>query len=348
MYDSDTSVVTTALQMSNPTVFSQSTINDILALSTKTGDTNVTFADNLRPDANGNVVSTPGAEVVTVAASNIQQFVKAPVNAPVVIFQGRGGVVTTFNDGATKVSDGKVDRVVVGSGGNDVITIADAKDTKVVLGTGDSVVVTGNGVDTVMAGLGNSSITGGKGDYSVVQLSGNAANYQVTAASNGHAIITDMTTNKVTDVSKIQYVQANDGTALIFAKSSAESTVANLYHTAFGRDADAGGLNFFFDAVKAGATVNQIADSFVKSTEFMTAHAGQDNTAFVQSLYQNTFGRAGEDGGVAYWVNVLNTGGTKADLIRSFAEISTQNIMGTATNQEAQVVGIVKIIPGII
>lgn len=348
MYDSDSGSVTTALQMSNSTVFSQSTINDILALSTKANDAMVTFADNIRPDINGNVTVAAGTEVVTVAASNIQQFVKAPVNAPVVIFQGRGGVVATFNDGVTKVSDGNVDRVVVGSAGNDVIVVADAKDTKVVLGTGDSSVQTGKGVDTVMAGLGNSSITGGTGDYAVVKLSGNAANYQVTTGSNGHAIITDMTTNKVTDISKIQYVQTNDGNALIFAKDSVESTVANLYHTAFGRDADAGGLNYFFDLVKAGATAKQVANSFVQSTEFTTAHAGQDNTAFVQSLYQNTFGRAGEDGGVAYWVNVLNSGGTKADLINSFATIATQNIMGTAANQEAQVVGMVKIISTII
>jgi hypothetical protein len=348
MYDSDSGVVTTALQMSNAAVFSQSTINDILALSTKAGDMKVTFADNVRPDTNGNVVAMPGAEVVTVAASNVQQFVKAPANAPVVIFQGRGGVVSTFNDGATKTSDGKVDRVVVGSGGNDVITIADAKDTKVVLGTGDSVVQAGSGVDTVSAGLGNSTIVGGKGDYAVVQLSGNAANYQVVAGTKGNAIVTDMTTNKVTDISKIQYVQTNDGSALIFAKNSVEASVANLYHAAFGRDADAGGLNFFFDAVKAGASLKQVADSFAQSAEFMTAHAGQDSTAFVQSLYQNTFGRVGEDSGVAFWVNALATGLTRADVVRSFADIGTQNLMGTAASQEAQVIGNVKIIPGII
>ena len=102
----------------------------------------------------------------------------------------------------------------------------DAKNTKIVLGSGNSTVETGQGVDTVQAGLGNSTIIGGSGDYAVVKLAGNASNYNVTQ-QNGHAIVTDKTTNKVTDISKIQYVQLDNGNALVFAKNSVEGQVAN-------------------------------------------------------------------------------------------------------------------------
>jgi len=346
MYDSDVSTVMTALTMSNPVVFSAQTITDILALSTKT-NTMVTVADNAVVNASGNVVVPAGTDVVQVAASNLNQIVNGPVNAPVVIFQGRGGVTTTFNDGATvPASNGVVDRVVVGSAGNDIITIADARDTKVVLGTGNSSVRAGSGVDTIEAGLGNSTVTGGTGDFAVVKLAGNADDFSVVT-TGGKAVITNMASGKTTEITKIQFVQLDSGNALVFAKDSAEATVANLYRVAFGRDADAGGLDFFFDAAKAGASLKVIANVFASSAEFATAHGAQDSTAFVQSLYLNTFGRDGEDEGVAFFVSALAAGSTRADLITSFAQIATQNIAGTIST-EATLVGNVMIVTGII
>lgn len=338
MYESEQSTVMDALHNSNATVFSDSTINQILALATKDNAT-VRF-DKVGPDANGNVTVAAGAEVVLVTTNDVfQTTVKPPVNAPVVIFQGRGGVVATLNDGVTMPSSNQshVDRVVVGSAGGDQITVADAKNTKIILGSGDSSVKAGGGVDTIEAGLGNSTIVGGSGDYAVVKLAGNASNYQVTS-QNGHAVVTDMTTHKTTDISKIQYVQLDNGNALVFAKNSVEAQVSLLYHTAMGRDADANGLNYWFDLVKGGATLKQVATFFVNSSEFSTVHAGQNDTAFVQSLYQNTFNRAGEDAGVAFWLDALANGKTRADLVNDFATIAIQNIMHTAQT-ETTVVG---------
>lgn len=136
--------------------------------------------------------------------------------------------------------------------------------------------------------------------------------------------------------------------ALVFAQNTIEGQVANLYHTAFGRAADAGGLDYWFDAAKGGATLKQIATSFANSTEFSAKYGNSTNTEFVQSLYQNTFNRAGEDAGVAFWLDALANGQTKADLIKSFAEIAIQNIQNQAPNPEVQVVGSVNIITGIV
>jgi hypothetical protein len=348
MYESEQGTVTTTLNNSNPTVFSQQTINDILALTTKDNAT-VRF-DTSTPDVDGNVTVSAGAEVVFVSTSDTAStVVKAPANAPVIIFQGRGGVVATINDAASTVPNGNqshVDRVVVGSAGDDKIIVADAKNTKVILGSGDSTVQTGQGVDTVEAGLGNSTIIGGNGDYAVVKLGGNASNYQVTS-QNGHAVVTDITTNKTTDISKIQYVQLDNGNALVFAKDSVEGAVATLYHTAFGRDADAGGLDYWFDIGRAGASLTQIANAFTHSTEF-AEEAALGDAAFVNLLYQNTFGRAGEDTGVSFWMDAIANGATRADLITSFSQIAVQNIMGTAPNQEAQIIGSVSIVTGIV
>ena len=348
MYDSETNLVTSALQDASPTVFTDATINQILALTTKTGDTTVRF-DTVTPDGDGNVTVAAGAEVVFVASSNTQQTtVKPPANAPVVIFQGKGGVVATINDATATIPSGdqsRVDRVVVGSAGDDKIIIADARNTKIILGTGNSIVETGKGVDTVEAGLGNSTIVGGSGDYAVVKLAGAPTNYTVTV-NNGHAIVTNNTNTKVTDVSKIQYVQLDGGNALIFANNSVEAAVSTLYQTAFGRTAEAGGLDYWFDLVRGGATMNQISNAFTNSAEF-AAQATKSNNDFVNSLYQNTFGRAGEDAGVAYWLDALGSGATRADLINSFAQIGANNIAGTIQT-EVELVGSVTIVTGII
>ncbi len=350
MYDSDATSVMTALQSANPVVFSDATIANILALTTNATDPMVTFTA-ASPDPSGNVTVASGTEVALVSSSNtFQTTLNAPANAPVLIFQGRGGVVATINDPLSTMpstDQARVDRVVVGSAGNDRILVQDARNTQVILGTGDSSVQTGRGVDTVQAGLGNSTIVGGSGDYAVVKLAGSASNYEVTSA-NGHAIVTNMATGKTTDISRVQYVQLDNGEALVFARNSVEGQVAQLYHTAFGRAADAGGLDYWFDLARAGASLDAIASSFVASTEYGAVHAmGETNAQFVESLYQNTFGRAGDDAGVAHWLTALTNGASRASLLTSFTELALQSIV-SPTPVEVNVVGSVMVVSGII
>ncbi len=349
MYDTEQVDVRTALETANPVIFSDDTINRILSLTTTKDNTTVRF-DTATPDANGNVSVSAGAEVVLVASSDTQQTtVKPPANAPVVIFQGKGGVIATLNDAAATMPSGdqtKVDRVVVGSAGNDQITVQDAKNTQIILGTGDSSVQAGGGVDTVSAGLGNSTIVGGSGDYAVVKLAGAPTNYTVTV-NNGHAVVTNNTTAKTTDISKIQYVQLDGNKALVFAKNSVEAAISTLYHTAFGRDADAGGLDYWFDVGRGGASMKQIADAFTHSAEFAPV-AALSNADFVAGLYQNTFGRAGEESGVAFWVDALTKGSTRADLIESFSQIGANNIAGTIQTESTVLIGNTSIVTGIV
>jgi len=347
MYESDQGTVTTALQGSSTAVFTADTITKILALTT-TDNTTVRF-DTVTPDTSGNVTVASGAEVVLIKSSDtIQTTIHAPVNAPVVIFQGLGGVIATINDGPTTVpahAAGITDRVVVGSAGNDKIIVADAKNSHITLGTGNSTVVTGGGEDTIVAGLGNSTVSGGTG-HAIVELKGNASDYAVTV-NNGHAIVTHTSDTKTTDITKIQFVQLDAGKALVFANTTQEAAVTTLYETTFGRTADAGGLKYWFDKAAAGESLTSIASGFTHSTEF-NAQAALSNSDFVNGLYLHTFGRAAEASGLAYWTAALNSGGaTRASLIASFSDIAAHNIDGTL-HTEANVVGSVTIVHNII
>ena len=148
MYEESTSAVTTALTNSSKDVFNASTIQSILSLTTKTGDAKVRI-DELVADANGNVNVSAGAEVVMIKSSDsAKTTITAPKDAPVIIFQGKGGVIATINDGATVVDKaaGIVERVVVGTTAADRIVIADGKNSQVTIGHGDTVVA-GAGAD---------------------------------------------------------------------------------------------------------------------------------------------------------------------------------------------------------
>lgn len=345
MYDSDTSSVTTALKGSNTAVFTDDTISKILALTT---DDNATVRfDTVTPDASGKVTVAAGAEVVLINSSDtVTTTLTPPANAPVLIFQGKGGVNATITDGASAgTPHAGVDRVVIGSAGNDKITIADAKNTQIILGSGNSTVTGGAGADTIVAGLGNSTVSGGKND--VVQLAGNAEDYEVTV-DNGRAVVTNNATDKVTDISKIQYVQLDNGKALVFANDSQQAAITTLYETTFGRTADAGGLQYWFDRAAAGTSLDQIASEFTKSSEFTSDNGNLNNYNFIQALYRNTFHRDADDDGLAYWTAALEFGGaTRAQLVKSFADIASHNIDGSI-HTEATVVGSVTIVHNIV
>lgn len=319
---SPTGLVNALQNQANPTVFTNSTINVILALINKSPADTVHF-----DTTNGTTALTTTSDVlfVTPVSSN-PVTITAP--APVVIFQGLGNVNVTLNNGNVNASSsvGSIDRIVVGNNGNDHIQIADATNTQVILGSG------------------NNTVVGGSGD-SIVQLSGLSSNYTVSS-SNGHAVVINNIAQTTTDISKIQYVQLDNGNALIFAKDSQQAAVTALYETTFGRTADHGGLQYWFDLAASGASLSQIADAFTHSTEF-AAQSALPDSAFIQSLYQHTFGRAGEDAGIPYWADALSHGASRADLITAFASIAASNIASNI-HTEAQIVGGVTIVHNIV
>lgn len=346
MYEEQGSAVSTALAKSSAEVFTAATITKILSLTTKGTDTAVRF-DDASPDASGAVTVAAGAEVVFVKSSDtVPTTITAPVKAPVVIFQGKGGVNASFNDGQTTVHSGAgvVDRIVVASAGADKLVIGDAKNTLVTIGAGDTVVA-GGGNDTIIAGTGNSTVQGGTG-RAIVQLQGGEDNYNVTVV-NGHAVVKNTATGTTTDISKIQFVQLDGGEALIFAKDAKQAAVATMYEATFGRTADAGGLQFWFDLAKSGVTLEKIALAFTQSAEYKAQAATTDN-AFVSNLYLNTFGRAADAAGMTFWTNALSKGQVdRAHMIENFASIAGQNLDGTM-HTEATIVGAVTIIHNII
>ncbi|HEX8609678.1 MAG TPA: DUF4214 domain-containing protein [Telluria sp.] len=345
MYELPSASATTTLRGINPLIFTQGTIDRILQLTAAT-DNSVRF-DTVAPDTNGKVTAPTGAEVVLVNSSD--SFIAAvtpPTNAPVIVFQGKGGVNVKFDDGSAGTAPtNHVDRVVVGSTGTDNFVLADARNTQLSLGSGNSKVLTGAGNDTVVAGLGNSTVVGGTGN-AIVQLKGSAADYKVTV-KDGHAIVSNTKDMKTTDISKLQFVQLDGDQALVFAEDFKEAGVATIYEAALGRTPDAKGLDFWLDAVRAGVTLESIAQSFLNSSEYKALPA-QDNQQFLTNLYRNTFDRAPDAEGFAWWTKVLESGVSRASVLAGFVSDAGQSLEGTAAHIEPVVVGSVTVVHNIV
>lgn len=353
MYDSDTSTVTSALRSTSTAVFTEKTIANILALTSTVGDPAIKIDNNPTIATDGKVTFAADTELgfVNVAASDTALTITG--NTSTIILGGSGSanlVVGNPNDTVVSgiavgepnpsapqhaAADG-VQRVIVTTAQADKITIVDAKNTHVTANDGDTIVA-GHGYDTVVAAEGDSTIQGG--GHTIVQLTGSDSDYTVTV-DDGHAVIT--TAGREIDVTNLQYVQLDDGDALVFANNAKEAAVAHLYEALLGRDADFGGLEYWFEQANNGVSLDFIADSFLKSAEYTGDTLS--NEAFVASLYTQTLGRTGDTAGTTYWVVTLEDGATRAQVAAAFAEAAANH----AENGEATVVGSITIVDGIV
>ncbi|MEM6354849.1 MAG: DUF4214 domain-containing protein [Pseudomonadota bacterium] len=105
--------------------------------------------------------------------------------------------------------------------------------------------------------------------------------------------------------------------------------LALLYEAAFGRSADFGGLNFWLNALQGGASLQSIAEQFIASDEFVGLFGDIDtlsDTAIVTTFFENVLDRPPDDGGLEFFLGVLDQPDVdEADLLVSFA-LSPENL----------------------
>ena len=98
-----------------------------------------------------------------------------------------------------------------------------------------------------------------------------------------------------------------------------------LYKAAFDREAEAAGLGFWIHTLDQGASLNQVADGFIGSTEFESRYGAKpSDDAFIELLYENVLDRAPDESGYAYWQDAMTQGMSRAELLIAFSE-STEN-----------------------
>jgi hypothetical protein len=106
--------------------------------------------------------------------------------------------------------------------------------------------------------------------------------------------------------------------------------VARLYDTTLERRPDLAGLTGWTQALDSGAaSLLQVVQGFVNSAEFQADYGSLDNTAFVTQLYENALHRAPDPAGLTGWLNALNAGASRAQVVLGFSD-SAEHIANMA------------------
>ncbi|QBE66264.1 DUF4214 domain-containing protein [Pseudoduganella lutea] len=251
-----------------------------------------------------------------------------------------GGIgVDTFHQGAG--SD-----TIAGGAGQDTVVFANDYAAYRVLREGDTLTVTGEGADIlsgieylrfadrtlgidafgagvtdgndiIIAPSGSARIDGGGGRDMVI-FAGARAGYQVQADGDGYTVTgtASGTVDVVVDVERVQFADAS----VALDVDGAPGQLYRLYEAAFGRAPDQAGLGFWLAGADNGLALGNVAQAFAQSPEFGALYGTLDNAGFLTRLYINVLDREYDAAGYAYWLEVLDRGAARGDVLTGFSE----------------------------
>ena len=111
--------------------------------------------------------------------------------------------------------------------------------------------------------------------------------------------------------------------------SGIEGFVDRLYTVALGRNCDPIGRDYWLSRVRTGgATGSDLARGFLFSQEFLGKN--MSNEAFVDTLYATFFNRTPDALGRSYWLNRLNNGESRQNVISGFTNSIEWHVLCTS------------------
>lgn len=156
------------------------------------------------------------------------------------------------------------------------------------------------------------------------------ANYTIRNTASGFAV-SETATSKITmidsGITSLQFADVSVNLQIAKKVSTISATnvqkIEELYVAFFNRVPDANGLAYWIDQVAAGASINQVAETFYMAALNFPVETGYNtamsNGDFIKIVYKNVLGRTSVDqGGMDYWSNSLVSGKeTRASLVAS-------------------------------
>ncbi|WP_346796461.1 DUF4214 domain-containing protein [Halomonas sp. Bachu 37] len=240
------------------------------------------------------------------------------------VFEGDDGVVAQFNT---------VERVIIGTNGDDDFTVDGDRNTTVDGGAGNDVITTSGGDDSIVGGAGDDSISAGAGNDSIYGGAGNdeavfagdASDY--TIEQDGALVtVTNNATGDVNEVVNVETLTFDDGSQTVEQSSDVQALVT-LYKQLFSDtaereqngagQADLEGLQYWSDRADEGVSLGQIALSMLNSDEAgnkldaLDLNTSEGMAAVIDMLYTDVLGRTADSvdtEGRDYWVGQAEAG----------------------------------------
>jgi len=109
-------------------------------------------------------------------------------------------------------------------------------------------------------------------------------------------------------------------------------SITRLYTAFFQRQPEQDGFEFWTDAYSSGAwNLDKMARHFVVSDEFVQTYGSLTNAEFIDLIYQNVQGRAGDPTGRAFWLGQLDSGLMTRGRVMIFFSESEEYVGATET-----------------
>ncbi len=333
--------------------------DDALATDEDTAITGNVFSDNGNgpdSDANGDTLTVSavngaaaavGSQIVLASGARLTlnsngSFVYDPMGAfddlspgeadtdgfTYTVTDGKGGSATaTVSIGI----DGLLD-VIRGTPQEDDLTGTDGDDLIYALASDDIIdprggshmIDGGGGADTVVYATTRSVF-----DVDLIEASGFTVAGESAALVGGHIVVErpDGETDTLIDVERIDFT---DGDLIYDIDSPNVEVVYRMYAAALGRTPDETGLRYWVDRLDflddlpgstADSLLQVLADVFIEADEFeMLYGSDPSNADYIDAMYQNVLGRLPDDEGRAFWIDAMERGLERDDILIAFSE----------------------------
>jgi hypothetical protein len=151
---------------------------------------------------------------------------------------------------------------------------------------------------------GDDHYQGGAG-YDAAQFDAGRRGSTILNDANGPVSVSGAGLDSLNSVETLIFIDGRE----VYNPEDHAAQVTRLYDNVLGRNADQTGLNYYINAMDDGTSMTDIAAQMLNSDEFSASFgAGQTNTQFVQTLYNNLRGENGSDADVSYWTGRLDSG----------------------------------------
>lgn len=199
--------------------------------------------------------------------------------------------------GQTKVQGNTIGQVLTG----------DDASQSFIVNASDSSVFAGGGSDTLQitsfAAANNATLQGGQGN-DIVQFSGDRSLYNIEQHGGFTIVSSKDNPSQLVKVINVESLSFADG-AVSIQTDITQATLAALYQSVLGRQADVAGFDYW---TQQPLSIGQVALSIFNSTEAGATAFNGETSHDIAALYTAFFGRTADSAGQAYWTQQVQEG----------------------------------------
>ena len=187
--------------------------------------------------------------------------------------------------------------------------------------------------DTLSSSRGNDTIDGGSG-IDTVLVNSSISNYFITKTATGFTLVDKTGLDGTDTLTNIEAIKFSDKTINLTVQAKAASVpsadvtrLVELYTAFFNRLPDADGMSFWIDEMKAGKTINLVAEAFYNAGVNYSSLTGfsstMTNADFINVIYKNVLGRkdGADASGLSFWETEITSGrATRGTLVTNILD----------------------------